>query len=429
MSKYFEIKICPATIACFIALLLFASSLYPQQSNGQLSPSEALKYSLEPFDQARMQDDDLTDADLVALRLGISRASQNCNSLIYTLKAFANDPAQQLAMAKLCLWGRQYENARVALVGYLSLPNPSKRETALLLLVKAFLGLNNLPSARLQVLSLLRDYPYDADIHLVIDEVIGAAEGLNSDVNSEQNQLVMDLCKRQVSATLRLLDTNQALQGSEQDVPVSRVYMDALHCAVLERSLGSSDANDLIAELSTLPQKPSLQVSVDMIEMKEALARTEMLGRPVPYSVLHAQELLADTSYLRRTISLEHSTLILAIFTLWTPEATDMIQKLAILAQPYKVYAVTSWAANTGTLDTPSADLVRSIHKWRHNLPRGVSLLLVPDQELRALRVSQYPTAITVYKGVLLFNGVLMDDGAVRLATGQLKHVSKSPRQ
>src|ERR1700678_2604982 len=52
------------------------------QENAQpLSPSEAYKAALAPFQAARAQPDDLTDADRFALQIGIARASLDCRAL------------------------------------------------------------------------------------------------------------------------------------------------------------------------------------------------------------------------------------------------------------------------------------------------------------------------------------------------------------
>ena len=49
----------------------------------------------------------------------------------------------------------------------------------MVLLVRALLGLNDPGSAELVVRSLLRDFPYDAEIHFAIDQVIDASEGIS----------------------------------------------------------------------------------------------------------------------------------------------------------------------------------------------------------------------------------------------------------
>src|SRR5580658_6959142 len=123
-----------------IALPLFLPSPV-QQAGSQLSPSEALQAAMDPFTQARSQDNDLTDADTLALSLGMARASRDCIALSEDSKPFADNPNQRLTLGRLCLFGQQFEQARASLVEYLALPSPPEREAALILLVRAYLGL------------------------------------------------------------------------------------------------------------------------------------------------------------------------------------------------------------------------------------------------------------------------------------------------
>ncbi|MGO8932372.1 MAG: hypothetical protein ACLQDA_01560, partial [Terracidiphilus sp.] len=135
-------------------------------------PSEALASAMDPFIQARSQNGDLTEADKLALSLGMTHAARDCLALTAAPQPAALNPTEQLALGRLCIFGQQYEPARSVLVDYLALPSPPDREAALVLLVRAFVGLESPGSATIQVLSLFRDYPYDAQIHIAADEAI-----------------------------------------------------------------------------------------------------------------------------------------------------------------------------------------------------------------------------------------------------------------
>jgi hypothetical protein len=143
------------------------------------SPSEAYKAAMAPFMAAKAQPDDLTDANKFALGIGKAQASRDCIALSADMSAFATNEKELIALGELCIFGEQYELARAALVKYLALPEPPERKLALVLLVRALLGLNEPDGAELQVRSLRQDYPYDAQIHFAIDQVIDAMEGSN----------------------------------------------------------------------------------------------------------------------------------------------------------------------------------------------------------------------------------------------------------
>jgi hypothetical protein len=81
-----------------------------------------------------------------------------------------------LALGELCIFGQQFAPARSALLAYLAIPQLPERQLAVVLLIRALLGLKELDGADLQIDSLLRDYPYDAQTHFAIDQVIEARE-------------------------------------------------------------------------------------------------------------------------------------------------------------------------------------------------------------------------------------------------------------
>jgi hypothetical protein len=370
---------------------------------------------MDPFNQARAQDGDLTEADTLALRLGMARASQDCVALAATPQDFASDADQLLTLSKLCLFGQQFETARVTAVKYLALPASPQRETALLLLVRAYLGLKEPYSAGPQVLSLMSDYPYDAQIHMAADQVISQSEGLDSELESDFNPQTMELCEKQKSSTLPLLKLGKSLPGKDGDLPASKLYADALRCATLVRSLGDNSASDTVKQLAEIVRQPNWQHTAELWPMEEALARTQMVGQATPLDALHAHQLSASGAMTPRTISLRPGIVLLVPLTLWSPSASERIRELSLAAPPHSVYAVTSWSANTGGKDNPSPPMVEALRTWQRGLPARVPLLIVPDTELRSFHADQYPTGIAIKAGTVFSNAVLADEGAVRI--------------
>jgi hypothetical protein len=378
---------------------------------------------MDPYNQARAQADDLTDADLLALRLGMARASSACAALKAAPEGFVHDAAQLVALGRLCLFGRQFEPARTTLLEYLGLASPTQRELGLVLLSRAFLGLNNLYNAHAQVRSLLSDYPYDAQIHLAADQVIGATEGMNPDFTT----LAMELCAKQRTATLPLLENGKALTGTDGDAPASTLYADALRCETLARSIGDHSANDTMEELRAIVRKPIWQKTAEFAPMQEALARAETVGQPSPLNLLHAREVHSKGTATPRTISLTGGPVLLVPFTLWSPSAPSLIRDIAKSSSHRTNYAVTSWSANTGGEDLTSPSMAEALRTWRQSLPAHVSLLIVPSAELRAFHARQFPAGIAIQNGKVTFNAALTDEGAVRMMLGSVQAEKSKP--
>jgi hypothetical protein len=294
------------------------------------------------------------------------------------------------------------------------------REAALLLLVRAFLGLENPYSAEAQVLSLLRDYPYDAQIHLAAEKVIGASEYLGA----ELSQPAIELCDKEEDSVFPLLANGKSLPGKDGDISASALYADTLRCVSLKRDAGDSLASGTWEKLREIVRLPVWQNTAALLPMKEALEQAEMVGRATPLSVLHGRPLKGRAT--APVLPLTHGRVLLVPFTLWSSSAAAQIRALTLLAQRQTVYAVTSWAANASGENSASPQIVAALAKWQESLPAHVSLLIVPDAELRAFHVDQYPAGIGIRNGFVKFNAPLADTGAVRAMvhslTGAAKH-------
>jgi hypothetical protein len=398
----------------FACLLLLAAvhRLPGQQSSKPLSPSEAYKAALEPFTETRSQANDLTDADKFALGIGIAQASRVCLDPSSDLSAFSSDAKELFSLGQLCIFGQQFEPARAALVNYLSLPQPPQREQALLLLVRAFLGLKVPASAEAQVESLLRDYPYDPSIHAAIDQVIDSLEG----TNTFQNDMALDLCATQGAATLPLLASGKILEGKDASTPASTLFADAVRCAALAQSSAKPSSLEALAAIA---QQPSWAGTSDFVLMQAALERQQMVGKSAPLSSLHGY-LPGATVLVPKIVPLKRGVALLAPFTLWAPSTLDVASGLAKLAPHQQIYAITSWHANTGRDDVPSIQVLDGLRSWQRSLPRQVSILIVPDSVLSSFHSDVFPAGILIRDGKVLSNIVLLGEGAERLVVNAL---------
>jgi hypothetical protein len=402
-----------------------------------LFPSEAYKSAMAPFVAAKAQPNDLTDADKFALGIGKAQAAHDCLSISSDTSPFATNGKELISLGQLCLFGDQYEPARSALVSYLALPEPQERKLALVLLVRALLGLNEPDGAQLQVDSLLRDYPYDAQIHYAIDQVLDATEAVEHARNPFQDLQVLQLCQKQNAATLPLLTMGKSLEGAEISAPASTLFIDAVRCAGLARFAGDARKKngssthpmevfmadertalvrevDTLQQLSTIAQQPDWAGKADLAPMQAAVERQRMVGGRVPVNALHAH-ILGNTTVLPTTIPVARGKVVLLPFTLWAPSAADMARAVTSRAPQQTIYAITSWAANTGSEDAPSKIILEALRLWQQTAPPHVKMLIIPDAELRAFHADAFPAGVVIVDGIVRSNALLSSQGAVRV--------------
>jgi hypothetical protein len=382
-----------------------------QENSKPLSPTEAYKAALAPFTATKSQANDLTDADKYALGIGIAQASHDCLALSSDVSFLSGNANELFGLGQLCIFGQQFEAARVALVDYLALPQPPQREQALVLLVRAFLGLDSPASAEAQVDSLLRDSPYDASIHSAIDEVIENTEGDRS-----LNFLALKLCERQSAATLPLLAKGTALDGRNGSASAATLFADAVRCAAVLHRSGKPDG---LEDLAAIVQEPSWAGTADLALMQDALKRQQMVGKIAPFAALRGN-LLGTSGLVPRTIPLRRGTVLLIPFTLWSPSMPEITRDLVKMVPRQTIYAITSWRGNTGRNDFRSNEVLEGLRSWQKGLPPKVSILVVPDSVLAEFHSDVFPIGILIRNGIVLSNTVLSSQGAVRLVVDEL---------
>jgi hypothetical protein len=393
-------------------LAVMSDRVFAQENSTPLSPSEAYKAALAPFNAAKAQRDDLTDADKFALGIGMAQAARGCLALSADPSPFASDAKELLALGQLCIFGQKYEPARASLVKYLALPQPPERKLALVLLVRALIGLGNPDQADVQVSTLLNDYPYDAQTHFVIDQVIDAleSEGGNAKAPVRRAQL-LPLCDTQRAFTFPLLTRGKGIEGKEISASPNVLFADAIRCVALAAETGQPAAQDTMHQLAAIAQQPAWAGTAELAPMQAALARQQMVGARVPLTSLHGQ-MLGTNTLLPRTLALTRGTVLLLPFTLWAPSTPDVVGDLAKFAPQQPIYAITSWSANTGREDVPSNEILSALRLWRQSLPPHVSMLIVPNAELSTFHIDSFPAGVAIRDGIVRSNSILSSQGA-----------------
>jgi hypothetical protein len=401
-----------------------------------MTPAAAYQYAMEPFNNARNAPDDLTDADKWALHLGMERANQQCE-VLKLQKLIGED---LLTLGKVCLFGQDFEVARENLIAYLELPAPQSPEVGRLLLLRAFLGLHQIAAAESQAESLLSDFPYDASIHLGIDQIIDAAAASN---NADDLGVIGRLEPQQLPHILDALAAGGSLKGNGDFVDAATLVHDALRIANDVRFNGKmDDAEKIVGQVSADAAADPIVHSASNPAIQNALTRYAFFQQPSPVRAFHGVELLPSGATLHRTVPLydpnpaahrivrrigkdtmvrmlDDRTLVL-IFSLASPASGPTINKtLEQLAKDHitpglQVVAVTSWAANLG-VDTPDPAALASLRAFRATLPAKLPVLIVPDSELHPFAIDRWPAALLVSgKGRVLWLDTLSgSDGSI----------------
>jgi hypothetical protein len=399
-----------AACPCLILPVVTASG---QTDPASLPPSEAYKDAMAPFAAARAQPDDLTDADRFALGIGINKAARSCMTLSTDLQTLGTNAKELLALGELCIFGQQFAPAQSALVAYLALPQPQERKLALVLLIRALLGLDVPDGAELQVDSLLRDYPYDAQTHFAIDQVIDAEEAGSIHRLHALPHALKD-CAAQKSATLPLLTSGKGLDGKEISASPSALFADAVRCAALAHDLGDSSGADAMRDLTAIVQQPDWAGSADLLPMQAALLRQQMVGNKTSIKVL-AGHVLQNSSLVPRTVSLVDGTVVLVTVSVWSPAALGILRDLTQQAPSLRIVAITSWNTNTGLRDVPTPPILQALREFQQTLPRHLQLLIVPQSAFDIFHADTSPTGIVIHDGTVVFNGALSGKGAERM--------------
>jgi len=388
-----------------------------------MPPSEELKSSTAPLIAARAQPDDLTQADLLALGIGVSRAAQACARLEPAQEEWAKTPDELLSLVRLCLFGRQYEPARKAALRYLALPSPPEREKTILLLSQVFLRLNNPINAAAQIFTLELDYPYDAQIHYAADQVIDAGAMLHD----EANGTVIELCNDQLKNTLPLLDNGKGLLGKESSATPGTLFADAVRCLAIARDLHEGSAQTTATRLERIVQLPAWQKTAELSAMQSAFARSEMTGKPAPIETISGKRVNSAGPLQPAKVVLAHGTALLVPFALWTPGALSIVRDFHVTAPQQKIYLLTSWTANTGMADEASKELLDSLRSTAKTLPAQISVLVVPDAVLQQFHADAFPAAIIVRDGIVQANLPLDGAAAKRLSIFALGPIAPGP--
>ena len=407
-------------------LVMLAAALFPvegvfayaQSTTSELVPSQQLRLAMSPFEAARGQQADLTLADENALKVGVAKAGTMCLLSRQRLSQLTSNPQELIALGRLCLFGRKYEEARQTAVEYLQITPLAIHKVALALLSEAYLGLGSGVNAAAQVLSIVRDYPYDVATHATLTNVVRSA-ALES--SSMKNPL-SDLCNAETSHTIPLLKQDLPLGTGSDAVSVGTVFSDAMRCLDLLRVSNSASAAALQGSLQAIAEKLREPVTVDTISIGSAFSRYTMLYKKTPVQVSIGLKIGRRGDKARKIhVDFSKGNVLLVPITTWAPDSTNVISELSHALPSETIYAVTSWAANSGDKDIRSSSILTALTGLAQHLPTHVSLLVVPNHVLTAFSVDRFPSGIVVRSGTVSANRELSCPADLRLVVSVLQ--------
>lgn len=423
--------------SCLVLLLLCALPIAAQTtapaqkpsipSVPVLSPADALQYAVAPYRDARSQPNDLTVQDKWALGISIVRATQLCRQL--TAKGMPKPGPDLLDLGRLCDFGAQYQPARQALIAYLGLPHPPDKEAAYLLLGRIFISLHFPVAAESEAESLMDEYPYNADTNALIEQIISHAEGHNLNLVSDDtaNRLVEEqlpfLLKALQAGRSTAPPANDAKAAKYPPVDPATALSDALRCAYQDKLNGKlKKEQDLVMQLAQIVASDQYAHSPELPAMQADLARYRSVGQPAPLLTLHGEALIAGRVPQPITISLRHRATILIPVVLWAPTSVVAVQSTLtsyadnLRDKSVAIDVVTSYAANTGDTDKPSAAIRQALKEMQKQFPPHTPLILLPDKDLRDFAVADYPTAVLIGPdGTIDYNHLLLATGDLRM--------------
>jgi hypothetical protein len=377
-----------------------------------LAPGEAYRYAMQPFLDARSAPNDLTDADQWALGLGAARAHEQCEALAPT-KLEGED---LLAMGRLCVFGQDLGPAENALTAYLQLPKVADEKSARLLLARISVQLDSVTSAESQLETIAGTFPYDADLHWAIDQVIDAAEAQKDDTPKSKTTVedtsgkalipsrgaltVRMLNELQLPFILKALAAGGTLKTSGSTVDAAVLVRDGLRCADAMRQAGrQKDAADLMEQLKALTLAPEIMQSASEPAIESAFARYLLAGNPAPVHELHGTLIGKIPAQVTRRFA--GKTTVLIAFALSSPQFHDALNRLiaaldeASLKQPVQLIAVTSYGSMNGN-DEKSDAVLKTLQALQTTLPANVPMMIVPDTDLKAFAIDAYPAAVVI---------------------------------
>lgn len=358
-----------------------------------LTPSEAYAYAMSPYVEARQSPDDLTEADQWALRLSVQRAREQCLSM--TL--YETQDEQLLSLGQLCVLGEQFFQAKQALANYLLLRKPMNAEDARILLIRAEMGLKTIHEVAAQAKILEETTAYDSKVHATLKFAVDAVESKDATADDAVSLVELDLpgLWNALSGPGNLTTADKSISFD-----ADQLMVDAINYARVYRDANATEKSSaLIGKVESLLHTEQYANPAAMPETHQAFKQYTLFKTRVAAASLKGQEVMAGGLLSPNPIPLRGRTTVLIPFSFAAPQSGPAIGRIIEAIRNIanvKVYAVTSFHANTGGDDSPSRMIVDALRRFKQALPPEVKMIVLPAGTLASFAIDTYPSVIVI---------------------------------
>lgn len=361
------------------------------QAPAAASPAEALADAMAPFLATRQIPDDLTEADQRALALGRRQAADACQTM--DASTFAARPA--LDLARLCLFGRQYEPARRAALQALRLAPVAEQWEAQRLLAEAFLGLNDPENAALRLHDAQPDAHFDPAFYRLMVRAL-------DDGGLAPDRIMSWLCHAQLEHALAQLASGKALEDASDTVAPDQMMRDSYFSLALLRARGEEPDATWTTRLQEAAQRPSLRMLVGGKAMELPGRRAALAGQAVVPATISGMFFSAGKPPATRTLALHQGDHLLVSGALWLPGMDRQIAQLARITGTTPLLLVSDAQLPAAASRAEALQQVRALQK-----KMGLPVLLVAAETLTPLLVDIAPSALVLRGGKICLAGEL----------------------
>jgi hypothetical protein len=403
----------------FLPLLL--ATLAPAQSTPttpQLSPQAAYDQAMHPLDITRSAISNWSDAELKALAIAVTQATDACGTR--TPEQFTGDDL--IAYARLCALGQQWPTVITTADRYITSADPAKPQLAhaYAFKINATLHTNDVQAILADSEAMLKAVPYTS---LTDETLYGALHYLQLAFTPDALTLYAARQPILLAALRTPQPSSPGATATESPVPIHTLYAGGLAFAALQQLAGDpGSATKTVAELdaalpSTLP--PDESIPIAEIRRQYALLGTHLPAIPLTVSLFAVGETpRINTNY--------GGTTVLFLFPEWCAQCIrlsrqilptlyringgidDQVHLYALLAQPAPPVD-----APPKTPPKPASAKSRSVtnepappepRKTAAEQLRGTPTLLVPPATLAQFAATDFPLLIaTDPKGIIRF--------------------------
>jgi hypothetical protein len=357
------------------------------------TPSEAYAYAMNPYVEARQSPDDLTEADQWALRLSVQRAREQCVAMM----PYDKQDEQLLSLGQLCVLGEKFFQAKQSLENYLLLPQPANAEDARILLIRAEMALKTIHEVDAQARILSATTPYDSKVHATLKFAVDAVESKDATADDAVSLVEVDL-----PGLWNALSGPGNLTAADKSMSfdADQLMMDAVGYARVYRDANATGkASALIGKIEALLQTERYANLAALPGTRQAIKRYALFNTKVTAASLQAQGVTMGGILSPNTVPLRGRTTVLIPFSFASPQSGPAIGRIIEAIRNVanvKVYAVTSFHANTGGDDNPSKMVVHALGQFKQALPPEVKMAVLPAGTLASFAIDTYPSVIVI---------------------------------